>query len=108
MPFAQIKRLVAPQLFSLLWREEWPSRDVRANPLTVIVAVAVYPESVLSPEQFELFREATLYALDKQPASTGISLIQEPWINKDAIRGLGGAGIFFTGTPRHPTRGHAS
>ena len=25
---------------------------------------------------------------------TGISLIQEPWINRDVIRGLGGAGIY--------------
>ena len=39
---------------------------------------------------------------------TGISLIQEPWIKKDAIRGLGGGEFVFTCTPRHPTRGHAS
>ena len=41
----------------------------RTNPLTVIVADSGYPESVLSPEQFELFRKATLHALDKEPAS---------------------------------------
>ena len=35
----------------------------------MIVADTGYPESVLSPEQFELFREATLHALDKEPAS---------------------------------------
>ena len=41
----------------------------RTNPLTVIVTDAGYPESVLSPEQFEPFREATLHTLDKEPAS---------------------------------------
>ena len=41
----------------------------RTTPLTVIVAEAGYPESFLSPEQFELFREATLHALDKKSAS---------------------------------------
>ena len=41
----------------------------KTNPLTVIVADTGYPESVLSPEQFQLFREATLHALDKEPAS---------------------------------------
>ena len=41
----------------------------RTNPLTAIVADAGYPESVLSPEQYEFFREATLHALDKEPAS---------------------------------------
>ena len=41
----------------------------RTNPLTVTVADSGYPESALSPEQFELFREATLHALDKEPAS---------------------------------------
>ena len=35
----------------------------RTNPLTMIVADAGYPESVLSPVEFELFREATLHAL---------------------------------------------
>ena len=41
----------------------------RTNPLTVIVMDAGYPESVSSPKQFELFREATLYAVDKEPVS---------------------------------------
>ena len=41
----------------------------RTNPLMVIVADAGYPESVLSPEQFKLFREATLHALDREPVS---------------------------------------
>ena len=45
------------------------SASQRNNPLMVIVADFVYPESVLSPEQFELFREATLHALDKKPSS---------------------------------------
>ena len=104
--FMQTKRLVAPQLSNLLWREDWPpkrqkgSKDTfseemrdptrpelvrppantelsgvglstaqRTNPLTVIVRDASYPESVLSLEQFELFRETTLHVLDKEPAS---------------------------------------
>ena len=33
---------------------------------------------------------------------TGIFLIQEPWINKDAIRGLGGAGIYCYRYPEAP------
>ena len=33
---------------------------------------------------------------------TGISLIQEPWINKDVIRELGGAGIYFCRYPEAP------
>ena len=33
------------------------------------MADAGYLESVLSPEQFELFREATLHAPDKEPAN---------------------------------------
>ena len=33
----------------------------------------------------------------------GISLIQEPWINKDAIRGLGGAGICCYRYPEAPS-----
>ena len=41
----------------------------RANPLTVIVADAGYPQSVLSPEHFKLFTEATLHALDREPVS---------------------------------------
>ena len=41
----------------------------RINTLTVIVADAGYPESVLSPEQFELFRKATLHAPDREPVS---------------------------------------
>ena len=35
----------------------------------MIVADAGYLESFLSPGQFELFREATLHALDKEPVS---------------------------------------
>ena len=35
----------------------------------MIVADAGYPESVLSPEQFELFKEATLHALDRESVS---------------------------------------
>ena len=40
----------------------------------------------------------------------GISLIHEPWINRDAISGLGGGGLGFVviSTPRHPTLGRAS
>ena len=41
----------------------------RINPLTVIVADAGYPESVLSPEQLALFREATFHGLDREPES---------------------------------------
>ena len=41
----------------------------RTNLLTVIVAEVCYPESVLSKELFELFREAVAVALDKEPAS---------------------------------------
>ena len=47
--------------------ELWAAQ--RNNPLTVIVADASYPQSVLSPEQFELFREATLHALDRELVS---------------------------------------
>ena len=36
---------------------------------------------------------------------TGISLIQEPWINKDAIRGLGGASIYCYRYPEAPNPG---
>ena len=35
---------------------------------------------------------------------TGISLIQEPWINKVVIRGLGGAGIYYYRYPEAPNR----
>ena len=41
----------------------------RTNPLTLIAADAGYPESVLSPEQFEIIREVTLHAQGKEPAS---------------------------------------
>ena len=47
-----------------------PLAAQRTNPLTVIVADSGYPESVLSPEQFEFFREATLHGLDKEQASS--------------------------------------
>ena len=46
-----------------------PSSVQRTNPLTVIVVDTGYPESVVAPEQFELFREATLHGLDKELAS---------------------------------------
>ena len=62
-----------PKLVRLPANVELPgvrlSAAQRTNPLTVIVAVAGYPESVLSPEQFELFGEATLHALDREPVS---------------------------------------
>ena len=49
--------------------------------LTVIVADADYSESALSSEQFELFREATLHALDKEPARnrTRFETKLRPW-----------------------------
>ena len=54
----------------------------RIYPLTVIVSDSSYPESVLSPEHFESFREATLHALYKEPgcrplASGGVQPLAE-------------------------------
>ena len=63
----------------------------RTNPLTVIVADTGYPESVLSPEQFELFREATLQALDKEPASN--------WPRFETSFCRGGVFIFVASNP---------
>ena len=40
--------------------------EKRANPLTMVVAESGYPDSVLTAEQFELFREVTWRALEKE------------------------------------------
>ena len=63
----------------------------RTNPLTVIVADAGYPESVLSPEQFELFREATLHAVDREPVSN--------WPKFETSFCRGGVFIFVASNP---------
>ena len=49
------------------------------------------PELVLSPEQFDLFREATLHALDKEPASS--------WPRFETSFCRGGVFIFVASNP---------
>ena len=67
------------------------SATQRTNLLTVIVAESGYPESFLSPEQFELLREATLHALDKEPASN--------WPRFETSFCKGGVFIFVASNP---------
>ena len=63
----------------------------KTNPLTVIVADAGYPESVLSREQFELLRKATLHALDREPVSN--------WPKFETFFCRGGIFIFVASNP---------
>ena len=53
---------MAPRQVAMEEEANQHSAAQRTNPLTVIAANAGYPKSVLPPEQFELFRDATLHA----------------------------------------------
>ena len=63
----------------------------RTNTLTVIVADSGYLESFQLPEQFELLKEATLHALDKEPASN--------WPRLETSFCRGGVIIFVASNP---------
>ena len=67
--------------------------DTGANPLTIVVDASGCPDSVLTAEQFELFREVTWRAFEKVPPN------QWPKFETGYSRRGGGVFIFVAADP---------